>query len=178
MRSECRRHEAGTTLPDLLIALGLAGLLLLTATSIAVPWLARETARSGGYDVQAYLQAARAEAAARNRDCRFVIDPDSRTLQVLDTLGTGSTSDDAVLREMRVARTVSFARPDGTTAVTLPTVSGTSAHQAVFGSDGTVRGSAGAVTVFGGDRFVEVTLYLGGGIEVREWDGHAWTTGN
>jgi len=147
-------------------------LALLATASYSIPWIAREKARGGAYELQTYLQLARVEAVSRNRPCLFFLDPTARTFEVTDTQGTPFTTDDIVLHSSRLPSNVSLARPDGGSVVTLPILG--SGYAALLTPDGMVSGSAGAVHLFGGDRHVRISLYLAGGVHVDRWDGSAW----
>lgn len=134
--------------------------------------------RSAVYDVQTHIQIARIEAISRNRPCRFVVDTGTRVVQVFDSMGTsGSTADDELLFSETLPSAVSFARPDSGAAVTLPTIGG-NAHQAIFSSDGTVSSGSGDLNLFGGDQYRQISLFLAGGLMVRQWDGSYWVAGS
>jgi hypothetical protein len=126
------------------------------------------------YDVQSYLQLTRIEAVSRNRDCRFVVDTQSRIVQVLDGNGTSSTTDDTLLYETTLPPQVQFARPDSGSAVTLSQIGSSSAYETVFTSDGIVNAGSGEVAVFGGDEYNRVLVYGAGGVSVDRWSGSGW----
>ena len=91
----CRQR--GITMVELLVVVTIFGLVVVSTATLAHPWLVRERMRSAIYDVQTLVQLARVEAVNRNQNCRFVIDTDTRTLWVMDTVGTSTRSDDVVL---------------------------------------------------------------------------------
>jgi prepilin-type N-terminal cleavage/methylation domain-containing protein len=169
--------QRGVTLAELLIVLAVASLALLAVGTYAVPWVAREGLRSAIYDVQTYMQLARIEAISRNRDCRFAVDTSTNRISVLDTVGTVAVGDDILLYESDIPDTVSFARPDTGSAVTLDNVSG-SIFQARFGNDGIVNLGTGEVHMFGGSKYEKVEVFGAGGIRIQKWNGTSWTIGS
>ena len=169
--------QKGITLTELLIVLAVASLGLLAVGTYAVPWIAREGLRSAMYDMQTYMQLARIEAISRNRDCRFVIDTASNRIGVLDTAGTASLGDDILLYESDLPDTVSFARPDTGSAVTINHISGT-IYQTLFGNDGIVSLGTGEVVLFGGSQYEKVQVFGAGGIRIQKWNGTAWAIGS
>ena len=171
------KRQRGVTLTELLIVLAVASLGLLAVGTYAVPWIAREGLRSAIYDVQTYMQLARIEAISRNRDCRFVVDTATNRIGVLDTAGTASVGDDILLYESDLPDTVSFARPDTGSAVTLNNVSGTT-FQTRFGNDGIVNIGTGEVVMFGGSKYEKVEVFGAGGIRIQKWNGTGWTIGS
>ena len=171
------KRQRGVTLTELLIVLAVASLGLLAVGTYAVPWVAREGLRSAIYDVQTYMQLARIEAISRNRDCRFVVDTSNNRISVLDSAGTASVGDDILLYESDLPDTVSFARPDTGSAVTLDNVSG-SIYQTRFGSDGIVNVGTGEVVMFGGSKYEKVEVFGAGGIRIQKWNGTGWAIGS
>jgi len=169
--------QKGITLAELLIVLAMASLGLLAVGTYAVPWVAREGLHSAVYDVQTYMQLARIEAISRNRDCRFVIDTSNNRIGVLDSAGTAAVGDDILLYESDIPDTVSFARPDTGSAVTLNNVSGT-IYQTLFGNDGIVSTGTGEVHLFGGSQYEKVEVFGAGGIRIQKWNGTSWTIGS
>jgi prepilin-type N-terminal cleavage/methylation domain-containing protein len=169
--------QKGITLAELLIVLAVASLGLLAVGTYAVPWVAREGLRSAVYDVQTYMQLARIEAISRNRDCRFVIDTSNNRIGVLDSAGTPAVGDDILLYESDLPDTVSFARPDTGSAVTLNNVSGT-IYQTLFGNDGIVGTGTGQVHMFAGSKYEKVEVFGAGGIRIQRWNGTAWAIGS
>ncbi len=169
--------QKGITLTELLIVLAVASLGLLAVGTYAVPWIAREGLRSAMYDMQTYMQLARIEAISRNRDCRFVIDTATNRIGVLDTAGTPSLGDDILLYESDLPDTVSFARPDTGSAVTINHISGT-VYQTLFGNDGIVSLGTGEVVLFGGSTYERVQVFGAGGIRIQKWNGTKWAIGS
>ncbi len=169
--------QRGITLAELLIVLAVASLGLLAVGTYALPWIAREALRSAVYDVQTYMQLARIEAISRNRDCRFAVDTSTNRISVLDTVGTPAVGDDILLYESDLPDTVSFARPDAGSAVTLDNVSG-SIYQTRFGNDGIVNIGTGEVHMFGGSKYKKVEVFGAGGIRIQKWNGTSWAIGS
>jgi len=163
------------TLIELVIVVSLASVTLLATATYALPWIARERARSAVYDVQSYLQLTRIEAVSRNRDCRFVLDTSTRSLQVFDGNGTSATkADDVLLYETTLPTQVQFARPDTGNAVTLSQIGTTSAYETVFTSDGIVSDGTGEVALYGGEEYNRVMVFGAGGVSVDRWAGSGW----
>jgi prepilin-type N-terminal cleavage/methylation domain-containing protein len=168
-------NEKGMTLIELVIVMSLAAVALVASASYALPWIARERGRSAVYDVQSYLQLTRIEAVSRNRDCRFVLDTSTRTLQVYDDNGTPATqTDDVLLYEETLPDDIQFARPDSGAPVTLSQVGTSSVYETVFNSDGTVSSGSGEVALFGGNEFNRVIVFGAGGVSVDRWHGNGW----
>lgn len=168
----------GVTLVELAVVLAAASLLLAAAVSYSVPRLQQERTRSAVYDLQTMMRLARTEAVKRNHPCRLVVNPGARTLQVWDGNGTTTLSDDDLLHSRRLPQSVAFASPDGSAAVTLQSIDGTSSFQTVFRSNGTISAGAGRVRLHGGDRFEEVLVVDSGSTQVQHWNGSTWTCGN
>lgn len=164
--------EAGSSLSELMVVLFLASLLLV-ATTFIVATVGRETARSEVYSIQTQMQIARMEAVSRGRTCQFSLDTGTRRLLVVDLNDPSTSSDDITLVDTTLSSKISFLRPDLSTPVTLANVSG-NLYRATFGSDGSVSLGAGVVSLFGGDRYEQLTLYGAGGIRLERWNGSAW----
>jgi prepilin-type N-terminal cleavage/methylation domain-containing protein len=170
--------EHGMTMVELLLVLAIAALVLTTTTVYSIPWLQKEEMRSSVYKVQTYMQLARIEAVSRNQECRFVIDTSNGTLTVLDANGTPSNRlDDLLLYESELPETVSFARPDAGSAVSLSQIASSTKYQTRFKADGTVLSGSGEVVLFGGERYGKISVFVAGGIQVRRWDGANWASG-
>ena len=168
-------NQKGMTLIELVIVVALASVTLVAAATYSLPWIARERARSAVYDVQSYLQLTRIEAVSRNRQCRFVLDTATRSLQVFDGNGTTATkADDVLLYETNLPSQIQFARPDTGNAVTLAQVGTSSVYETVFTSDGIVAQGTGEVALFGGDEFNRVMVFGAGGVSVDRWAGSGW----
>jgi prepilin-type N-terminal cleavage/methylation domain-containing protein len=171
-------NEQGMTLIETLLVIALASLVLVTTAAYSVPWIAKEKMRSAVYDIQTYLQLARIEAVSRNQDCRMVVDTGSRTLQVLDSVGTASTFDDLLLYERNLPSSVTFARPGGGAAVTLAQIGGGDSYQTIFNSDGTVDSGVGDVVILGGDHYARISVFGAGGTQVEKWNNGSWHVGS
>lgn len=168
--------QKGMTLIELVIVMALAAVTLVATATYALPWLARERARSAVYDVQSYLQLTRIEAVSRNRECRFVLDTSTKTMQVFDGSGTSATTgDDILLYATTLPDRVRFARPDSGAPVTLSQIGSSSVYETVFTSDGIVSSGTGDVALFGGDEYNRVMVFGAGGVSVDRWSGSGWT---
>ena len=167
-------REAGMSLLELLVTLTIMTMIMGMAGLAAVPWIATESGRSAIHDAGILLQRAKAEALSRNRNCRFLVDTQLRTMNVLDGNGTTGFSDDILLVERRLPSPVGFARPDTGAAVTFAAVSG-SAYEVVFDSAGRVESGTGEMVLYGGGHYRRVTVYGAGGIRFERWDGAMWT---
>ena len=163
------------TLIELLMVLAIGALLLTAATTTTVAWIGREAARSAVYSIQTQLQLARMQAVSRNRVCKFTVDTATRRVQVVDLNDVSTSADDVVLSDVTVSSKISFARPDGSTPVTLYSPGGT-LYQATFTSDGAVSQGAGVVSVRGGDGYDQLTLFGAGGVRLERWNGSAWVS--
>ncbi len=170
------RSESGMTLAELVVVLGLALGLAAVTVVYSMPWMVKESVRSAAFDVNGMLQLTKVEAVSRNRPIRFVVDTAAGELQVWDTLGSGSTSDDVLLHDRTLPTHVVFARPDTGSAVTLDTVDAAS-YQAVFTSDGMLSSGPGVICLHGGESFGSVAVYAAGAIEILRWNGTEWTSG-
>jgi len=171
------RREAGFTLVEVVIVMVIMALLITAGIVWAVPWLGREDARSAAYMIQSNLQLARIQAVNRNRSCRFVVDSQSGVLQVIDLNDPSTSTDDVVLEQATIPRTVSFADPSGGAAVTLVSMGGTR-YEATFAADGSVTEGAGVINLAGGSRYERLTLFGAGGVRTEVWDGAAWNSGS
>jgi len=169
-------HEQGVTLPELLVVLLVAGLLLTAGFTYSLPWLGREDVRSAAYEVQSHLQLARIQAIARNHQCLFLVDTSIRRIQVIDLNDPANSLDDIVLADVSLPDHILFTRPGGGAPITLASIS-PSAYQATYASDGSVSAGSGEIVLLGGDRYVKVSLYGAGGVKVEHWTGAAWTLG-
>jgi len=168
------RDQSGITLSELLVVMAIAAVAVTVTLVYSSPWLARESVRSSANDVASFMQLARIEAVSRNTDCRFVVDTGSRVLEVRDSMGTGSVTDDQLLFQRRLPSGVAFSRPDGGATVTLEQLPSTTIYQAVFASDGIVSSGAGGVFFQGGNRWASVQVQAAGATEINYWDGQAW----
>jgi prepilin-type N-terminal cleavage/methylation domain-containing protein len=172
-----RRFERGYTLAEILVALMIGGLLLAAGTTTTVAWIGREESRSAVYLLQTLVQSARMQAISRHRSCQIKLDTSTRLIQVIDLNDPSNATDDVTVTSVTLSPRLSFARPDGSTPVTLSLVSGTT-YQTTFGSDGAVTQGSGVITVFGGDRYEQLTVYGAGGVRLDRWNGSAWQVGS
>ena len=170
VRAEAR--EAGVSLVELLVALTILALLASLAVSGSLESLRRERVRGAAHEIRTTMATARVEAQRRNRACRFAIDATSGAYQVIDTLGTSTTTDDVVLSAHELPRLVAVEAPDTTTPVTLQSAGG-SVFYAEFEQSGTVTGS-GEIALSCTDAYARVTLTSGGGLRVQWWNDGAW----
>lgn len=171
MPNRCPRQR-GFTLPEILIVLAVMALVGGIAITFVVPWLGREAMRGAVYQVQQAMQIARAQAIARNRDTRLVVDAATRQIAVIDLNDPLNLTDDLLVHNMTLPDNVRFSRPDSGSAVTLTLVSA-NLYQATFTSDGSVAG-AGIVALTGGNGSYRITLYGAGGTGIERWAGSAW----
>lgn len=172
------KNQNGMTLVELLIVVAVASLILVATAAYSLPWIARESMRGAVYDVQTYVQLARIEAVSRNRPCRFVVNPTTSVISVMDTMGTtGDLTDDDTLYRTTLPSSVTFARPTLGNAVTTTDL-GTGWFDTRFAADGLVEAGTGEVHLFGGQRFGRVRVFLAGGVQVERWNGSAWQVGS
>ncbi len=101
-------------------------------------WMAKETMRSAVSDVGGMMQLTKIEAVSRNRDCHFVIDTATGTLEVRN-------DEDELLHSRSLPANVVLDRPDLGSVVTLELIDASESYQAVFTSDGVVSSGAGAI---------------------------------
>ncbi|MEK7283837.1 MAG: GspH/FimT family pseudopilin [Acidobacteriota bacterium] len=171
------RSERGMSLAEVTVVMVLVAVITTAVATYSIPWLGREEMRGAVYTVQEYLQLARVQAVARNRDCRFLIDTSSLQVSVVDLNDPATSTDDLSLYSVTLSSRVTFGRPDPGSAVTLAAVSG-SLYQATFAADGSVTAGAGLIALQGGDGSYRVNLYGAGGVRVERWDGSAWVAGS
>jgi len=169
-------RQAGFTLSELLVVLTVATMVVAFAAMAAVPHLAKEAMRSTLHNGGTLVRAARIEAVKRDRACRFVVDLTARTMSVVDTNGTGTTSDDTVLRSTGLPSIVSVARPDTGSPITF-TATG-SVYHVEFDADGHVSSGAGEMVLCSGERYGKVVVYTAGGVRYEKWNGSAWIVGS
>jgi prepilin-type N-terminal cleavage/methylation domain-containing protein len=169
-------RQAGFTLSELLVVLTVATMVMAFAAIAAVPRLANETMRSTLHNGGTLVRAARIEAIQRDRACRFVVDLTARTMSVVDTHGTATTTDDTLLRSAGLPSIVSVARPDAGSPITF-TASG-SVYHVEFDADGHVASGSGEMVLCSGERYGKLVVYTAGGVRYEKWDGTAWTDGS
>jgi Tfp pilus assembly protein FimT len=165
------------TLLEALLVMALAAVVLIAGADYSISWIARENMRSAIYDVQTFIQLARVEAVSRNHECRFVVDSSAQTLQVLDTNGTGTTSDDTELYRRALPSSVDLARPDSGAPVTLTAVD-TNLFETTFTPDGTVSNGTGQIYLYGGERYGRISVFGAGGTRVERWNAGSWEIGS
>ena len=102
------RDQRGLTLIELIVVVAVVSVMVGITVAYSLPWLAKETMRSGANDVQSFMQLAKIEAVSRNRECRFVVDASSGTLEVWDSLGTDDDSDDVRLHLSSLPTSIAF----------------------------------------------------------------------
>jgi Tfp pilus assembly protein FimT len=162
---------------ELLIVLTMATMLAALGAVATVPRLAREAMRGAVHNGGTLVRAARIESVKRNRPCRFVMDLGARTMSVVDTNGTTTSSDDLVLRSLSLPSVVSVARPDAGSPITFTPASG-SVYHVEFAPDGRVSTGAGEMVLFSGERYAKVVVYSAGGVRYEEWNGSSWKVGS
>ena len=80
MQHQSRHSESGASLVEILVALFLAGLLLVATTSVTIAWVGREAVRSDIYSLQTQMQTARMEAVSRLHTCEFTVNTATRRI--------------------------------------------------------------------------------------------------
>jgi len=170
-------NERGMTLIETLLVVSMAALMLVATAAYSIPWLARENMRGAVYDLQTYMQLTRIEAVSRNRECRFVLNTSTRDLAIYDGNGTSTTTDDTLLYERGLPGSISFARPDSGSAVSISQIGTGSRYEVKFTSDGTVSAGSGLVHVLGGERYGRISVFGAGGTQVERWNGSRWELG-
>ena len=165
--------ERGMSLAEITVVMVVMAVIVTAVGSYSLPWLGREEMRGAVYQVQQFLQLARAQAITRNRECVFEVDTSSRRIRVLDRNDPASTTDDILLHDATLSSKIAFARPDTGGAMTLTSLGG-SLYGATFSSDGSVASGAGLIALQGGDGSYRINLYGAGGVRVERWDGSAW----
>ena len=168
------RGNQGFTLVETLVVLSLAAVIVGVSAAYSIPAIARSKMRSAINDVQSFMQLARIEAISRSRECRFVLNATDGALEVWDGSGTISPDDDILLRSSNLPRSVVLARPDVGLPISLERIGGSPNYQTVFLSDGIVGNGTGSVYLHGGYRYVSISVYAAGGMEMKQSDGTAW----
>ncbi len=171
------RGQEGMSLAEITVVMVIMAVIMTAIGTYSLPWLGREEMRGAVYQVQQFLQLARAQAVTRNRSCRFQIETSSRRVSVFDLNDPASTTDDILLHDATLSSRISFARPDGGSAVTLTSLGG-NLYGATFASSGSVSSGAGLIVLQGGDGSYRISLYGAGGVRVERWDGSAWVLGS
>jgi Tfp pilus assembly protein FimT len=169
------KPQTGVTLAELLVVLTLVAAVVAVGTAVTVPQIARQTMRSSLHTGGAMLRWTRTEAVKRDHACRFVVDLGARTMSVVDTQGTGTTTDDEILRQATLPTVVSVARPDVGSPITF---SGSSpVYHVEFHADGYVTSGAGEMVFCSGTHYDKVTVYSAGGVHYQQWNGSSWIDG-
>ena len=169
------KPQSGVTLAELLVVLTLVAAVVAVGTAVTVPQIARETMRSSLHTGGALLRVARTEAVKRNRACKFVVDLGARTLSVVDTQGTGTTTDDETLRKVSLPTVVSIARPDAGSPISL--AGSSPVYYVEFHADGYVTSGAGEMVFCSGTHYDKITVYSAGGVHYQQWNGSGWIDG-
>jgi len=159
-----------------MVVLVVGMLILATGSLLAASAIASETMRSTLHDAGSLLQMARVEAVKRNHECRFVVDPASRTMSVVDTNGTTTTTDDVLLLTRAIPQVVALARPDVGAPITFAPDGAT--YVVDFDHDGYVNQGTGEMVMFGGARYARLIVYAAGGMSYQKWNGFAWISGS
>jgi prepilin-type N-terminal cleavage/methylation domain-containing protein len=168
--------QAGLTLLELMVVMVISGLIIAAGSLFTVSAIASETMRSTLHDAGGLLQMARIEAVKRTHECRFVVDPTARTMSVVDTNGTSTSTDDVVLRVSSIPQVVALARPDVGSPITFSPSGST--YVVNFDQDGYVNAGSGEMVLFGGERYDRLTVYAAGGVRYEKWNGSAWVPGS
>jgi len=169
------KPQSGVSLAELLVVLTLVAAVVAVGTAITVPQIARQTMRSSLHTGGALLRAARTEAVKRNRACKFVVDLGSRTMTVVDTQGTATTTDDQVLRQTALPTVVSVARPDVGVPITF--AGSSPVYNVDFHADGYVTSGAGEMVFCSGTHYDKIIVYSAGGVHYQQWNGSGWIDG-
>jgi prepilin-type N-terminal cleavage/methylation domain-containing protein len=168
------RTDQGFTLMETLVVLALTATIVGVSAAYSIPAIARSKMRSAIHDVQSFMQLARIEAISRSRECRFVLNTTDGLLEVWDGSGTSSPDDDILLRSSKLPRSVVVARPDTGLPISLERIGASTSYETVFLSDGVVGHGAGSLFLHGGYRYVNISVYAAGGMELKQWVGTAW----
>jgi Tfp pilus assembly protein FimT len=169
------KPQSGVTLAELLVVLTLVAATVAVGTAVTVPQIARQTMRSSLHSGGALLRAARTEAVKRNHACKFVIDLGARTMSVVDTQGTTTTTDDQVLRQSALPSVVNVARPDVGAPITF--AGSSPVFNVEFHADGYVTNGAGEMVFCSGTHYDRVVVYSAGGVRYQQWNGSGWIDG-
>ena len=147
------QNQRGLTLIELVVVVAIAALMVGATLVLATPWIARESMRSGVNEMASFVQLTKIESVSRNRECRFIVDKEARTMEIWDTWTAGDSSDDERIHLQALPSAVHFARPDSGDVITLQQIPGTERYQAVLGADGMVNEGTGTVFLYGGDKY-------------------------
>ncbi|MCP3980615.1 MAG: prepilin-type N-terminal cleavage/methylation domain-containing protein [bacterium] len=172
-------HQKGLTLVEVVFVLAIAVVLFVSTTAYAVPLIAREGAKSGTYQLESMVMVTKLEAVKRDRECYLVIMKAARTIQVRDTMGTSTRTDDQVLHEVRLPSSVAFETPDGSDDIDLLRLGPAfrQIYYMTFSPYGAISSGGGHVGLTGGGRYLKLSLFKAGGTLVEHWNGHAWEKG-
>ncbi len=168
--------QSGVTLVELLAVLVLAVTVIALGTAVTVPQIARQTMRSTLHTGGTLIRSARVEAVKRNRECKFVVNLDARTMSVVDTQGTTTTTDDEVLHWAAFPSVVSVARPDAGAPISF--AGSDPIYSIEFHPDGYASSGAGEMVLCSGAYYDRLTVYSAGGIRYERWNGSAWVDGS
>ncbi|MCP3978315.1 MAG: prepilin-type N-terminal cleavage/methylation domain-containing protein [bacterium] len=170
--------QRGMTLTELVTTMAIMSIVAAVTIAYSLPLMARETVRAAAHDAHAALQLTKIEASSRNRPCRFVVDTAAGALEVWDSRGTGTTSDDLQLHRALLPASVAFARPDTGGAVTLSQIGSSDSYQSIVGPDGVVSAGTGQLHLLGGGKYSRVSVHAAGGVELSHWNGAQWYDGS
>ena len=170
------KQQAGVTLPEVLVVLTLATMVLALGAVATVPQLTRQAMRGALHNGGTLVRAAQTEAVKRNRACRFVVDLIARTMSVVDTNGTATVTDDKTLRSLPLPSVVSVARPDAGSPITFTLASGL--YHVEFDPDGHVSTGAGEMVLCSGERYGRFVVFSAGGVRYERWNGSSWVVGS
>ena len=170
------KQQAGVTLPELLIVITLATMVMALGAMTTVPRLARESMRGALHNIGTLVPVAQLESVKHNRACRFVVDLATRTLSVVDTNGTATPADDTTIRSLALPSIVSVARPDVGSPITFTLASGV--YYVEFDPDGHVSTGSGEMVLCSGEQYGKVIVYSAGGVRYEKWDGLSWVAGS
>lgn len=166
------RSQSGVTLVELLGVLVLSVSIIALGTAVTVPQIARQTMRSSLHTGGALMRSARVEAVKRHRASKFVVNLGARTMSVVDTMGTSTTTDDVVLHWAALPSVVSVARPDAGAPITF--AGSDPIYTVEFHPDGYVSSGAGEMVLCSGTFYDKITVFTAGGIKYEQWNGSAW----
>lgn len=138
------RPEKGLSAPEFLVVVAAAALAI-SAGAARLLQLGGGTELPPADSVHVLLQLARVEAASRQVPCRFIYDPEQRSLEVFDTRGTAEPGDDTVLYRTRLNREVAMSRHERWSP--LPKELSHHPFEVIFQPNGRVTRGAGKIVI-------------------------------